>query len=722
MFALSNSSASVPEYDSDDGEWIQKKSFTPPTQKTSKTKQKTQPSWNDRFSKALGFGDKATTTKKDAGPFTQQNYLDASSFDYAADQGFSESLQVADTSTKGGPVGFQNPSDDNDAVSQNSTQKQFKRISVTPKKKSNISQITSVAKSTLKTPQVTATPTSATSATKKRSFTAIVDDHDNDEEEDLAEQDDGEGYTEPVSTAQQSQKKSRVSFDTSTTQAVSTHKDDLIEESTSSATSHFITSDKILQVAKMTPAFKGKIALVDFETTSFSARIGGRAISLGILLLDNGVETVRWEAVFNPDKDSNVGAFKAHGISRSVTRTMPHFQDVAPEIYGILGQADHIVAHNAKFDWRYMTAEFQRTQLLETLKRRNVERLLDAKSPLSKQTKIFLTEQLDWIKETPHLQDKRLHMFQSRLTTALWLYLYEQEVLIKGDLFDEKAGRFRVPFLPTPKSEGKPPVKGYAQSVNAALLSIYNKMATMTGRTKSERDYIQWGKYESIDISDNPDFTPAEKRRKGLLDKQIRAVGLIKKFTFLEMDWNKIYDWKRVRDLGSVFYNKSDGVLLGQITGFLNLARGLVENNLIKAPTEVPKFLDFEKTWVDSLVLAKSILRRGQDIEGYKLDALCDYFGVDRSRRKLNHGAEIDSELLAHVFAKLHGTELKEVPNSNLSQSTNRTPGQNQHTIINNDDDNGTENNDEVAESLTEDATGQLPASDHGDELIGGLF
>ncbi len=422
-----------------------------------------------------------------------------------------------------------------------------------------------------------------------------------------------------------------------------------------------MSPEMILKLVKMTKDFKGKkVAFIDFETTSFSARIGGRALSLGIVMIDNGMETLRWEAVFNPDKDSNVGAFKAHGISRSVTRTMPHFQDVADELFSILKEADAIVAHNAKFDWRYMKAEYERSQIINILKKRDCAKLLGKNAPISPVNKEFLKAQLSWINETPHIQDKRMYMFQSRLTTALWLYMYEREVLLKGDLFDEKSGRFGVPFLPTPKTEGAPNVKGYAKLVNSALLAIYKKMEVLKGRTKQEKERIQWKKFESIDISENDNFTPLEIRRKAMLDRQIRAVSVIKKFTFLELEWYKIYDWKRVGNESSVFYNKGERELLGQITGYLNLAHDMVESGLFSV-SETPKFLDYEATWVDSLALGKSTLKSGQDISSFKLDSLCDYFGVNRDSRKLNHGALIDSVLLAKVYAKLVGSELVEV-------------------------------------------------------------
>lgn len=54
---------------------------------------------------------------------------------------------------------------------------------------------------------------------------------------------------------------------------------------------------------------------------------------------------------------------------------------------------------------------------------------------------------------------------------------------------------------------------------------------------------------------------------------------------------------------------------------------------------------------VDTLALAK----RKHPLGPHSLDALCRRFGIDRSRR-VKHGALLDSELLAEVYAELTGS------------------------------------------------------------------
>lgn len=416
--------------------------------------------------------------------------------------------------------------------------------------------------------------------------------------------------------------------------------------------------ERILRVVNPNEHFLGKtVAILDFETTSFSPGIGGRAVSLGIMLIKNGVETLRWEAIFNPGKDSNKGAFKAHGISRSVTRHKPYFHEQQEEIFGILSQADVVVAHNAKFDYRYLLAEFQQANILKKVKGWKLGRLLGDNSPLNAIDREFMKQQLAWVNEDPHIQAKRLSMLQNRLSTAMWLYLEARKVLTDNYLYDPASGRFGVPFLPTADKS----VTGYAKSVNEALQAIFVKLSVLEPKTQGEKDRLSWKKFDGIDISERDEFTPVEKRRKEMFDRQIKAVNVVKKFTFLELGWDKVYDWRRVGDKKSVFYNQPDKDCLNQITGFLNLAKALVDNGLYKHNAEVPAFLDYERTWADTYAMAKQKLRKGQDITGYKLDDLCDFYGVDRSSRKDGHGALIDSDLLAKVYAHLCGTEMEEV-------------------------------------------------------------
>lgn len=484
------------------------------------------------------------------------------------------------------------------------------------------------------------------------------------------------------------------------------------------ATSSILKVKELTEGEAVPKPFRNKsIAFVDSETTSFSAEIGGRLVSFGGVIIKDGVETKRKEWIFNPGKDSNKGAFLAHKISRSVTEKKPPFEALSGEISDFLEEADIFVAHNAAFDYRYLRAEHERAGILKQLQRWKLSALLDPRAPLHAKSREFLAQQLAWVKEDEHIKAKRLGMLQSRLTTAIWLYSAHQKVLEKGELLDPETGRFAFPFLPTPKNQGVKNVPGFAKNANNALLSIYRKLETLEGRTQSEREYIGWKKFDRVDISDLPEFSDIEKRRKARFDRQIRAAALMKKFEFAALEWSAVYDWGRVANRTTVFYTKPDQAIMGEIIGYLNLAKDLVDNEVCKADANPPKFLDFDNRWIDTLKIAKGtkdtqgILRKGKDVKGFKLNDLCQYYGVSLESRENSHGALIDSDLLARVFAHLYGTELVDVPKE-PDQKKAKTEGKKKTVKFA-----------KSANAMAEDEIVQNEGDGQDDdELIGGLF
>ncbi len=78
---------------------------------------------------------------------------------------------------------------------------------------------------------------------------------------------------------------------------------------------------------------------------------------------------------------------------------------------------------------------------------------------------------------------------------------------------------------------------------------------------------------------------------------------------------------------------------------------GFLDRELEHAGRPDKKFRDYCKV-TDTLVLAKKRLSVRSS-----LDQLCDYYDVDRSHRK-QHGALVDSRLLAHVYLRLTGGQM----------------------------------------------------------------
>lgn len=100
----------------------------------------------------------------------------------------------------------------------------------------------------------------------------------------------------------------------------------------------------------------GGFCVVDVETTGFGR--WDRIIEIGMVQLDrSGNITREWGTLVNPNRD--VGATHIHRIDWYMIKDAPRFSDIAD---WVAEQIDGriLVAHNAKFDLRFITAELER--------------------------------------------------------------------------------------------------------------------------------------------------------------------------------------------------------------------------------------------------------------------------------------------------------------------------------------------------------------------------
>ncbi|WP_051196968.1 3'-5' exonuclease [Jonesia quinghaiensis] len=101
-------------------------------------------------------------------------------------------------------------------------------------------------------------------------------------------------------------------------------------------------------------------AVIDVETTGLSAR-NDRIIEIAVVHVDtNGTITGNWETLINPER--NLAAQHIHHIHAHQVLHAPRFTAIAQDLEALLsGRVP--VAHNAPFDARFITAEFQRTSI-----------------------------------------------------------------------------------------------------------------------------------------------------------------------------------------------------------------------------------------------------------------------------------------------------------------------------------------------------------------------
>lgn len=99
-------------------------------------------------------------------------------------------------------------------------------------------------------------------------------------------------------------------------------------------------------------------AVIDFETTGLFPGGHDRVIEVAVVHLDpDGSITGQWETVINPGRD--LGPQHIHGIRAADIVDAPTFADIAPRLIELLSNRV-IVAHNASFDLRFLTAELER--------------------------------------------------------------------------------------------------------------------------------------------------------------------------------------------------------------------------------------------------------------------------------------------------------------------------------------------------------------------------
>jgi len=97
--------------------------------------------------------------------------------------------------------------------------------------------------------------------------------------------------------------------------------------------------------------------VLDTETTGLNARLGDRIIELGCVeIVDRRLTGNHFHRYVNPERDSEEGALKVHGITREFLQDKPRFREVAAEFLDYVRGAE-LVIHNAAFDVEFLNRE-----------------------------------------------------------------------------------------------------------------------------------------------------------------------------------------------------------------------------------------------------------------------------------------------------------------------------------------------------------------------------
>lgn len=98
-------------------------------------------------------------------------------------------------------------------------------------------------------------------------------------------------------------------------------------------------------------------ALVDVETTGLS-QYTDRVVQIAVRQLNADGSHHDWSTLVDPERDP--GPSHIHGITADHLRGAPRFGDVVDQVAGLLA-GRVVVAHNASFDWKFISQECART-------------------------------------------------------------------------------------------------------------------------------------------------------------------------------------------------------------------------------------------------------------------------------------------------------------------------------------------------------------------------
>ncbi|MEP7067554.1 MAG: 3'-5' exonuclease [Gemmatimonadota bacterium] len=99
--------------------------------------------------------------------------------------------------------------------------------------------------------------------------------------------------------------------------------------------------------------------VVDTETTGTSPWRGDRITEIAAIVVRDGVVAERFETLVNPERPIPPMITALTQINWEMVKDAPRFRDICDDLVRVL-EGHVFVAHNADFDWRFVSTEVQR--------------------------------------------------------------------------------------------------------------------------------------------------------------------------------------------------------------------------------------------------------------------------------------------------------------------------------------------------------------------------
>lgn len=102
-------------------------------------------------------------------------------------------------------------------------------------------------------------------------------------------------------------------------------------------------------------------AVVDVETTGMRAGYGDRITEIAVAVVHGERREIVFESLVNPERPIPRGICSITHITNEMVRNAPRFSEVAERLLAALA-GRVFVAHHARFDWNFVSAELRRSR------------------------------------------------------------------------------------------------------------------------------------------------------------------------------------------------------------------------------------------------------------------------------------------------------------------------------------------------------------------------
>lgn len=124
-----------------------------------------------------------------------------------------------------------------------------------------------------------------------------------------------------------------------------------------------------------------RLIVLDTETTGLNTKDGNRIVEIGCVeLIDRRLTGNNFHVYINPERDSEEGALRVHGLTTDFLSKKPKFSEIATAFIDYI-QGSELIIHNAPFDVGFLNYELARLPSGQTIEANSTvfDTLADAK-------------------------------------------------------------------------------------------------------------------------------------------------------------------------------------------------------------------------------------------------------------------------------------------------------------------------------------------------------